>query len=106
VLQRTDLAPLTRLKHLEALEIAYAKMVEGTADNKWQSLLEISLEAKNIEPSEINWSVLEVRREFAKRSKDSNIVSAPVFSTLARAKTTEFPRLGTRCGCRLEVAFS
>jgi hypothetical protein len=106
VLKRTDLALLTRLKHLEALEVAYTKMVEGTPDNGWRSLLELSLRAKDVDPDEIDWSILEVRRAFVERSKDINIVSTLVLRILAPAKMAESPRLGTRCAYRHIVAFT
>jgi hypothetical protein len=52
-------------------------MVYGTDKNRWQSLLKFSFEAKDVDPSKTDWSILAARWQFSERSKNILIVSAP-----------------------------
>jgi hypothetical protein len=68
------------LKHLEALEITYAEMLERTDDNRWQMLLNFSFEAKDVDPSRTDWSIVKVRQRFSERSKNIIIVSTQLLN--------------------------
>jgi hypothetical protein len=71
---------MTRLSHLQALEVTYAEMVRGTEDTRWQSLLKYSFGTKDIRPWETQWLIIEVREQFSARAKDIIIVSTLALS--------------------------
>jgi hypothetical protein len=82
VFRKQHLTHAAKLKHLEALELAYVEMVEGTHGNGWWALLELPLDIGDVSPLDTNWEMLEVRQRFHERSKDIITVSDPALNTI------------------------
>lgn len=67
------LSLITRLQYLQDLEVLYAEKVRGSANSRWQSLLNFSFD----NPRETEYSIIKVRRQFSEKTQGYIIVSTP-----------------------------